>query len=144
MNLIEILKDWSGVALAVGAAIYGIVKYINDYRNGREQVRQNEQHTEQERLTTEAKDFELDSRRVKVAEEVASETLEHLAETREENLELLDNKYKMSKKIVELDNRVSVLEKEREFANKFVCFEQDCSKRRPPLGTYQPKCVRND
>lgn len=137
MNLIEILKEWSGVALAVGAAIYGVFKYFNDFRNGREAVKQNQQHTAQERLATEEKEFDLDSRRVKAAEEVASETLEHLADTREENLNLLDEVYKLKKGMVALNNKVDELIRQLEFANENICFDEECPKRRPPRGTYK-------
>ncbi len=106
MNLIEILKEWSGVALAVGAAIYGIVKYVNDFRNAKEGVKQNQQHTEQEKLATDEKALDLDSRRVKASEEVASEALEDMAEARRENLKLLESDYEKSKAIIKLQGEM--------------------------------------
>lgn len=75
--------------VAICAAIYTIVKYIHDFRNGREGVKQNQQHTEQEKIATDEKALDLDSRRVKASEEVASEALENLAETREEMRQMI-------------------------------------------------------
>ena len=131
MNLIEILKEWSGVVLALGAAIYGVFKYFNDFHNGREQVKQNKQHTEQEKLTTDEKLLDLDSRRVKASEEVASEALEDMAEARRENLKLLESDYEKSKAIIELQSEMKILrakvdkiEEEKYIACFFFCFKE--------------------
>lgn len=145
MNLIEILKEWSGVALAVGASIYGLFKYFNDFSNGRESVKQNQQHTQQEKLVTEEKEFDLDSRRVKASEEVASETLEHLAETREENLKLLEDNYEQRKAIVDLQFAVRELKKEVLYIKEeksvlcyFFCRKSvTCAKKEPVFGPFQ-------
>ena len=144
MEIVEIIKEWAGVFVAGAAAIYGVFKYIIDYRNDREGVKQNEQHTEQSRLATEEKELDLDSRRVKASEEVASEALETLAETREENLNLLDEKYSLRKDVIKLTHRVDALEKSQTYAYRFVCFEEDCELRRPPIGTYKPKCLKEE
>lgn len=137
----EFIKEWSGLTTLVAVTIWGIVELFLKFYKQKEEVRQNQQHTEQERLTTDEKALDLDSRRVKASEEVASEALESLAETREENLDLLESKYNLRKEIIKLKNRVDNLEKAQEFTNKYVCFEENCSKRRPPLGTYKPKCL---
>lgn len=144
MEIVEIIKEWAGVFVAGAAAIYGVFKYVIDYRNGREGVRQNEQHTEQSRLATEEKELNLDSRRVKASEEVASEALENLAETREENLTLLDEKYNYRKEIIKLNHRVTALEDSLSFIKDFVCFDEECALRKPKRGTYKPKCLRED
>ena len=143
MGIVEIVKEWAGIGVAVCAAIYGVVKYIHDFRNGRESVRQNQQHTEQEKLATDEKALDLDSRRVEAAEEVASKSVEQLAERSEENLILMDKEYNARKEIIQLKHRVSALEDALSFIKDYVCFEEDCLKRRPPLGTYKPKCLRN-
>jgi hypothetical protein len=144
MEIVDVIKEWAGVGVAVCAAIYGVVKYIHDFRNGREAVRQNKQHTEQEKLATEEKELDLDSRRVKASEEVASEALETLAETREENLNLLDEKYNLRKAVIKLTHRVDALEKSQTYAYRFVCFEEGCELRRPPICTYKPKCLKEE
>lgn len=144
MEIVDVIKEWAGVGVAVCAAIYGVVKYIHDFRNGREAVRQNKQHTEQEKLATEEKELDLDSRRVKASEEVASEALENLAETREENLTLLDEKYNYRKEIIKLNHRVTALEDSLSFIKDFVCFDEECALRKPKKGTYKPKCLRKD
>lgn len=145
MNLIEILKEWSGVVLALGAAIYGVFKYFNDFHNGREQVKQNKQHTEQEKLTTDEKLLDLDSRRVKASEEVASEALEDMAEARRENLKLLESDYEKSKAIIELQSEMKILrakvdkiEEEKYIACFFFCRKAyECPDKDPVFGPYQ-------
>lgn len=141
MEIVEAIKEWAGVAVAGSAAVYGLVKYLNDFRNGRESVKQNKQHTEQEKIATESKELDLDSRRVKASEEVASEALETLAETREENLTLLEDKYNLRKAVIKLTHRVDALEKSQAYAYKYVCFEESCELRKPPIGTYKPNCL---
>lgn len=142
MNLIEILKEWSGIALAVGAAIYGLFKYLNDFRNGREAVKQNQQHTAQERLATEEKEFDLDSRRVKASEEVASEALEDIAEVRRENLKLLESDYEKSRAIIELQSEMKLIKatldtivEERKIIGYCFCEEAPtCPNKKPVFG----------
>lgn len=145
MNLIEILKEWSGVVLAIGAAIYGVVKYINDYHNGREGVKQNQQHTEQAKLDTDEKALDLDSRRVKASEEVASEALEDMAEARRENLKLLESDYEKSKAIIEMQAEIKLInakiekmEIERTVVYHYYCeLAETCPKKKPPYGPYR-------
>lgn len=148
MNLIEILKEWSGVVLAIGAAIYGVVKYINDYHNGREGVKQNQQHTEQAKLDTDEKALDLDSRRVKASEEVASEALEDMAEARRENLKLLESDYEKSKAIIEMQAEIKMIKaellqikEEKTVVGFFYCGKTTCELREPKLGTFQFNCI---
>lgn len=145
MTLIEILKEWSGIALVVGGSVYGLVKYINDFRNAKEGVKQNQQHTKQERLATEEKTLDLDSRRVKASEEVASEALEDMAETRRENLKLLESDYEKSKAIIEMQAEIkgikayiNRMEEERKVLCWFFCRKAKvCVEKEPVFGPFQ-------
>lgn len=145
MEIVDVIKEWAGVGVAVCAAIYGVVKYIHDFRNGREAVKQNEQHTEQEKLTTDERLLDLDSRRVKASEEVASEALEDMAEARRENLKLLESDYEKSKAIIELQSEMKILrakvdkiEEEKYIACFFFCRKAyECSEKDPVFGPYQ-------
>jgi hypothetical protein len=145
MTLIEILKEWSGIALVVGGSVYGLVKYINDFRNAKEGVKQNQQHTKQERLATEEKTLDLDSRRVKASEEVASEALEDMAETRRENLKLLESDYEKSKAIIEMQAEIkgikayiNRMEEERRVLCWFFCRKAKvCVEKEPVFGPFQ-------
>lgn len=145
MNLIELIKEWSGVLVAVCAAIYAIVKYTHDFRNGREGVKQNQQHTEQERLNTDEKALDLDSRRVKASEEVASEALEDMAEARRENLKLLESDYEKSKAIIEMQAEIkgikayiNRIEEERKVLCWFFCRKAKiCPEKEPVFGPFQ-------
>ena len=148
MNLIELIKEWSGVLVAVCAAIYAIVKYTHDFRNGREGVKQNQQHTEQERLNTDEKALDLDSRRVKASEEVASEALEDMAEARRENLKLLESDYEKSKAIIEMQAEIKMIKaellqikEEKTVVGFFYCGKTDCELREPKLGTFSFNCI---
>jgi hypothetical protein len=113
-----------------------------DTKKAKESAKQGVEHTEQERIATEEKELDLDTRRVEASEKVASDALEHLADTREENLNLLEEVYKLKKGMVALNNKVDDLVEQLNYSNRYICFEEDCSKRRPPIGTYRPKCVK--
>lgn len=148
MELIEILQKWSGLFVALCAAIYGVFKYFNDYRNGREGVKQNQQHTEQERLNTDEKALDLDSRRVKASEEVASEALEDMAEARRENLKLLESDYEKSKAIIEMQAEIKMIKaeliqikEEKTIVGFFYCGKTDCQLREPKLGAFSFNCI---
>lgn len=145
MELLQVLKEWSGVLVALCAAIYGVFKYFNDFRNGRESVKQNVQHTEQEKLATDEKALDLDSRRVKASEEVASEALEDMAEARRENLKLLESDYEKSKAIIELQSEIKHIKtkleriyEERSVLCFFFCRKANvCPDKQPVFGPYQ-------
>lgn len=140
--MIELIKEWAGVAVLVAGSFWGIAEVYFKWRNAGENAKQETQSTEQAKLTTEERELDLDSRRVKASEEVASEALETLAETREENLGLLEDKYNLNKKLIELTHRVDRLEEAYGYTSKYVCFNEDCDIRRPPLGTYKAKCLK--
>lgn len=151
MTLIEILKEWSGIVLVVGGSVYGLVKYINDFRNAKEGVKQNQQHTEQERLNTDEKALDLDSRRVKASEEVASEALEDMAEARRENLKLLESDYEKSKAIIEMQAEIKMIKaelvqikEEKAVVGFFYCGKTECELREPKLGTFSFNCISLD
>lgn len=145
MELLEGLKEWSGVLVALGAAIYGLFKYFNDFRNGRESVKQNVQHTEQEKLATDEKALDLDSRRVKASEEVASESLEDLAETRQKYLEVLKREFEKNEIIIKMqadikliNAKVEMMEIERIVISHYYCENAEtCGKKKPPFGPYR-------
>lgn len=145
MELLQGLKEWSGVLVALCAAIYGAFKYFNDYRNGRESVKQNVQHTEQEKLATDEKALDLDSRRVKASEEVASESLEDLAETRQKYLEVLKREFEKNEIIIKMQAdiklitaKVEMMEIERIVISHYYCENAEtCGKKRPPFGPYR-------
>ena len=142
MSIIELIKEWAGVAVLVAGSFWGIAEVYFKWRKAGESTRQEAQSTEQAKLITEERELDLDSRRVEASEKVASDALEHLADTRAENLNLLEEVYNLKKGMVSLNNKVDELIKQLEFANKNICFEEDCSKRRPPLGTYKTKCLK--
>lgn len=145
MELLELIKEWAGVIGLVAAAVWAVVRIFPDHRKNREGAKQEVQHTAQEKLATEEKEFDLDSRRVKASEEVASETLEHLAETREENLKLLENNYEQRKAIVdlqfemkELKREVAYIREERSILCYFFCRKgKTCPEKEPVFGPFQ-------
>lgn len=142
MEIVQVIQDWVGViSLALTGVVWWFVKLNSDKIKANETAKQEVEHTEQERLTTEEKELDLDSRRVKASEEVASEALETLAETREENLTLLEDKYNLRKAVIKLTHRVDALEKSQAYAYRYVCFEESCELRKPPIGTYKPNCL---
>lgn len=142
MSIIELIKEWAGVAVLVAGSFWGIAEIYFKWKRAGESTKQEAQSTEQAKLATDEKALDLDSRRVEAAEEVASKSVEQLAERSEENLILMDKEYNARKEIIQLKHRVSALEDALSFIKDYVCFEEDCSKRRPPLGTYRPKCMR--
>ena len=145
MEIVQVIQDWVGViSLALTGIVWWFVKLNSDKIKANETAKQEVEHTEQERLATEEKELDLDSRRVEASEKVASDALEHLADTREENLNLLEEVYKLKKGMAALNNKVDDLVEQLNYSNRYICFEEDCSKRRPPLGTYKTKCARNE
>jgi hypothetical protein len=145
MEIVQVIQDWVGViSLALTGVVWWFVKLNSDKIKANETAKQEVEHTEQERLATEEKELDLDSRRVEASEKVASDALEHLADTREENLNLLEEVYNLKKGMAALNNRVDDLSEQLNYSNRYICFEEDCSKRRPPLGTYKTKCARNE
>lgn len=145
MELLEGLKEWSGVLVALGAAVYGVFKYFNDFRNGRESVKQNVQHTEQEKLNTDEKALDLDSRRVEASEKVASEALEDMAEARRENLKLLESDYEKSKAIIKLQGEMEhikatlerIIEERKVIGYCFCKKAPICPQKEPVFGPFQ-------
>lgn len=145
MEIVQVIQDWVGViSLALTGIVWWFVKLNSDKIKANETAKQEVEHTEQERLATEEKELDLDSRRVEASEKVASDALEHLADTREENLNLLEEVYNLKKSMAALNNKVDDLVEQLNYSNRYICFEEDCSKRRPPLGTYKTKCARNE
>lgn len=145
MEIVQVIQDWVGViSLALTGVVWWFVKLNSDKIKANETAKQEVEHTEQERLATEEKELDLDSRRVEASEKVASDALEHLADTREENLNLLEEVYNLKKGMAALNNKVDDLVEQLNYSNRYICFEEDCSKRRPPLGTYKTKCARNE
>lgn len=145
MELIEILQKWSGLFVALCAAIYGVFKYFNEYKNGREGVKQNQQHTEQEKIATDEKALDLDSRRVKASEEVASEALEDMAETRQKYLGVLKREFEKSETIIKMqadiqliNSKIEKMEVERMIIYHYYCeFAETCPKKKPPYGPFR-------
>lgn len=149
MGIIEILQ---GILTLLTTFLVGVigwyVKLNSDKIKAQESAKQEQQHTQQEILATEEKDFELDSRRVKASEEVASETLEHLAETREENLKLLEDKYELRKAVVnlqyqfkEMQREINTIKEEKTVIAFFYCGKTECKLREPKLGTFHLNCI---
>lgn len=145
MKLIEFVKEWAGAIALLAAAVWAIVKMFPDFGKAREGAKQEQQHTEQERLATEEKVLDLDSRRVKASEEVASEALEDMAETRRENLKLLESDYEKSKAILELQAEIkgikayiNRMEEERKVLCWFFCRRAKvCPEKEPVFGPFQ-------
>lgn len=146
MNLLQLLKEWVGlISLILTGIVWWFVKLNSDKIKAAESAKQEVQRTEQEKLATEEKDFELDSRRVKVSEEVASDTLEHLANTREENLKLLEDNYEQRKAIVDLQFEVKALKKEvadikdeEIVLGYYFCMKgKYCLEKKPAFGPFQ-------
>lgn len=147
MELINLIKEWAGLTLVIGGAIWGIVELFLKYYKQKEDVKQTQQQTEQAKLDTDEKALDLDSRRVRASEEVASEALEDMAEARRENLKLLESDYEKSKAIIEMQAeiksikaRVYRLEEEKVFLEENYC-SKDCGEREPPKGTFRVSCI---
>ena len=145
MSVIELIKEWAGVAVLVAGSFWGIAEIYFKWRKAGENAKQETQSTEQAKLATDEKSLDLDSRRVKASEEVASETLEHLAETREENLKLLEDNYEMRKAIVDMQfemksmkSDIAKLKEEKYIACFFFCRKAYvCPEKDPVFGPYQ-------
>ena len=145
MELLEFIKEWAGAAGLVAAAIWAIVKILPDHKKAKEGAKQEQQHTAQEKLATEEKTLDLDSRRVKASEEVASEALEDMAETRRENLKLLESDYEKSKAIIEMQAEIkgikayiNRMEEERKVLCWFFCRKAKvCVDKEPVFGPFQ-------
>lgn len=108
----------------------------------REGVRQEKEHTVQEHISTQEKDFDLDHRRIGASEEIASQALERLADSRKENLEKESENYELNKRLLKLENRMEVLEEALGFTSENICFVDPCPNREPKKGTYKPHCLR--
>lgn len=143
MEIVQVIQDWLGaISLALTGIVWWFVKLNSDKIKANETAKQEVEHTEQEKLATEEKELDLDSRRVEASEKVASDALEHLADTRAENLDLLEEVYKLKKGMVSLNHKVDELIKQLEFTSKNVCFDENCPKRMPPKDTYKPNCIK--
>lgn len=138
--------DWEQI-LVVALAVFTFWDKVRQerYKTRREKegVKQEKEHTAQEHIATKEKDFDLDHRRVNASEEIASQTLEKLAESRKENLEKDELNYDLSRRLLKLENRLDELEEALGFTSNNVCFK-DCPDREPAKGTYKPYCLRNE
>lgn len=130
------------VALAVFTFWDKVLQERYKTRREKEGVEQEKEHTVQERLATQEKDFELDHRRVEASEELASRALEKLADSRKENLQQESDNYELSKRLLALENRMEVLEEALGFTSDNICFVDPCPKREPKKGTYRPNCLK--
>jgi hypothetical protein len=154
-ELIEIIKEWAGLATVVVASVWGIAELYFKWHKSKEDNKQEHEQTTQAEITTEERELELDSRRVEKSEEVASKALEHSAELVEDNLELLKDKYQKDKtiltlehKIDKMDGRIEALEEtvkqlqeERAIIAYFFCGNVGCKIREPRLGEFQFGCL---
>ncbi len=144
MELLGLIKEYAGVATLLVGAIWAVLKLFPDHKKAKEGAKQEQQHTAQERLSTDEKALDLDSRRVKASEEVASEALEDMAEARRENLKLLESDYEKSKAIIKLQSdmkilmaKVDKLEEEKYVACFFFCKKAYlCPDKDPVFGPY--------
>lgn len=137
--------DWEQI-LVVALALFTFWDKVRQERcktrMDREGVKQEKEHTIQEHIVTQEKDFDLDHRRIGASEELTSQALEELAETRKENLLSEKEKYELNKKLLSIENRLGVLEEALGFTSDNVCFKDDCPDREPKKGTYKPHCLR--
>lgn len=144
MAILELVKEWIGVvSLLLTGVVWWFVKLNADKVKANESAKQAVEQTHQDKLATAEKDLDLDSRRVKASEEVASKSLEHLAETRDENLDLLEDNYNLKKEVLSLSNRVRNLEETLEFLKSYVCFDESCTQRKQLQGFHKMKCLSN-
>ena len=145
MELVEFIQKWSGAIALLAGTIWAVIKIFPDHKKAREGAKQEQQHTAQEKLATEEKTLDLDSRRVKASEEVASEALEDMAETRRENLKLLESDYEKSKAIIEMQAEIkgikayiNRMEEERKVLCWFFCRKAKfCPDKEPVFGPFQ-------
>ena len=146
MELIELLKEWVGLlSLVLTGVVWWFVKLNADKIKANESAKQEVQHTEQAKLITDEKALDLDQRRVKASEEVASEALEDMAEARRENLKLLESDYEKSKAIIEMQAEIkgikayiNRMEEERKVLCWFFCRKAKvCNEKEPVFGPFQ-------
>ena len=139
--------DWEQI-LVVALALFTFWDKVRQERYktrmDREGVRQEKEHTVQERIVTQEKDFDLDHRRIGASEEIASQALERLADSRKENLEKESENYELNKRLLKLENRMELLEEALGFTSVNICFVDPCPNREPKKGTYKPHCLRKD
>ena len=141
----EFIKEWSGLTTLIAVTIWGVVELFLKFYKQKEDVKQNQQHTEQARLTTDEKALDLDSRRVKASEEVASESLEDLAETRQKYLEVLKREFEKNETIIKMqadiriiNSKIEMMEVERVILSHYYCENAEtCGKKKPPFGPYR-------
>ena len=149
MELIEILKEWVGLlSLVLTGVVWWFVKLNADKIKANESAKQEVQHTEQAKLETDEKALDLDQRRVRASEEVASEALEDMAEARRENLKLLESDYEKSKAIIEMQAEIKMIKaelvqikEEKTVVGFFYCGKTECELREPKLGTFSFNCI---
>lgn len=146
--MIELIKEWAGVAVLVAGSVWGIAEVYFKWRKSAENTKQDVQHTEQVRLATDEKALDLDSRRIGAAEEVASKSVEQLAERSEENLKLLEDKYELSKAVIDLQyevrtmkSEIAKLKEESNIVGWFFCGKTECREREPKIGTFKINCA---
>ena len=143
--MIELIKEWAGVAVLVAGSIWGIAEIYFKWRKAGENAKQETQTTEQSKLATEEKSLDLDHRRVEAAEEVASKYVEKYAERSEEILKLMEDKHELSKAVVDLryemksmKDEISLLRDEKYVACFFFCRKAYlCPDKDPVFGPYQ-------
>jgi hypothetical protein len=137
--------DWEQI-LVVALALFTFWDKVRQERYktrmDREGVKQEKEHTAQESIATQEKDFDLDHRRIGASEEIASQTLEKLAASRKENLEKESENYELNRRLLKLENRMEVLEEALGFTSDNICFVDPCPNREPAKGTYKPNCLR--
>ena len=137
--------DWEQI-LVIALALFTFWDKVRQERYkthmDREGVNQEREHTAQEQIATQEKDFDLDHRRIEASEEVASRALEKLADTRKENLEKVTENYELSRRMLKLESRMEALEEALGFTSENVCFVDPCPNREPKKGTYKPHCLR--
>ena len=142
--MIELIKEWAGVAVLVAGTFWGIAEIYFKWRKAGESTKQESQHTEQTKLATEEKSLDLDHRRVEAAEEVASKYVEKYAERSEEILKLMEDKHELSKAVVDLryemksmKSEIVQLKEEKYVACFFFCRKAYvCPEKDPVFGPY--------
>lgn len=152
MRTIEIIQGiMTLISMGLTGVVWWFVKLNSAKIKERETAEQEVQHTQQEKILTEEKELELDSRRVTAAEEVASETLEHLATTREENLKLLEDNYELRKAVVDMQfeikgikSEVVSIKEDKKVLGYFFCGNIECKVREPKKGTFLLNCISLD
>lgn len=139
--------DWEQI-LVIALAVFTFWDKVRQerYKTRREKegVEQEKARTVQEHILTEEKDFELDHRRINASEEIASQTLEKLAESRKANLAKEDENYELNRRLIRLENRLDELEEALGFTSENVCFIDNCGQRQPKKGTYKPYCLKHE